>query len=77
MDDAGRIMEARVVMERIEAQRAEEREAAREGTLARLQPIWEASMEAIAVNEAIERDAAREAQRAADPIEFHRTAQPQ
>jgi hypothetical protein len=46
------------------------REAAREVTLARLQPVWEASVEAIVVNEAIEREAAREAQRAADPSSF-------
>jgi hypothetical protein len=59
-----------VELERIEAQRAEEREAAREAMLARLLPIWEANLEAIAVNEAIEREAARDAQRAADPSSF-------
>ncbi len=55
------------VVDRLKEQWAMEHEDAREATLARLLPIWEANLEAIAMDEAIAREAAREAQRAADP----------
>jgi hypothetical protein len=55
------------IAERVDAQHAADHEAERVAALARLLPIWEASVESIAANEAAEDEEARVARLAADP----------